>query len=257
MTTLGSPAWIERTRGAMTSREKAAMARQVITAFASGLPARLTWRLTDGAKILARLDLDSTPPDSALVRKTSEFVSQTHDPWLVGHCVRTWAFGRLFAQVDGLAVDDEALYVASMLHDVALTETYRISGADSCQCFAVHGAHLAKETLSGFGADESMATTVRDAIGWHLNAVVPEAAGPEAVALNAGAALDVVGLRASAIGRAAAAQVVSDEPRDGFVDGLVATLRVESRARPDARIGLLWRLGFGPAIRSNPLNGLS
>ncbi|HSI25944.1 MAG TPA: hypothetical protein VK948_00935, partial [Aeromicrobium sp.] len=152
------------------------------------------------------------------------------------------------------------LFLAAMLHDVALTDTYRVTPGEAplaCLCFAAHGAHLAEQTLVGLGADAAVATTVGEAIGWHLNAVVPEDAGPDAVALNAGAALDVIGLRAAVVGRTAVASVVRDEPRDGFVDGLLGALGLEARERPDSRMGLLWRLGFGTTIRLNPLNRVS
>lgn len=260
MNPVGSPAWIAHTRGAMTRREKTVMTGQVMRALVADLPSRLSFRFSRHDDLPARVDLDVRPPDSALVRDAVELVTETHEPWLVGHCLRTWAFGRIIAQVDGLAIDDETLFLAAVLHDVALTDTYRVSPAETplaCLCFAAHGAHLAEQALVGLGADAAVATTVGDAIGWHLNAEVPDDAGPDALALNAGAALDVIGLRAADAGRTAVAGVIRDQPRDGFVDGFVGALRLEARDRPDSRTGLLVRLGFGPAIRLNPLNRVS
>jgi hypothetical protein len=260
MNPVGSPPWIRDTRGAMTRREKTVMTGQVMRALVADVPSRLTFRFSRHDDLPARVDLDMRPPDSALVRDTIELVTETHEPWLVGHCLRTWGFGRIIAQADGLAVDEETLFLAAMLHDVALTDTYRVSPEEmppACLCFAAHGAHLAEQALTGLGADAAVATTVGDAIGWHLNAAVPEDAGPDAVALNAGAALDVIGLRAGDVGRAVVARVIRDQPRDGFVDGLLRVLRREARERPDSRMGLLWRLGFGTTIRLNPLNRVS
>jgi hypothetical protein len=260
MSTVGSPPWIAQTRGAMTRHERAVMTRQVLGAFVADVPSRLSFRFSRGDRLPERVDLDVTPPDSALVQDTIQLVTETHEPWLAGHCLRTWAFGRFIAQVDGLAIDDETLFLAAMLHDVALTDTYRVSPDETpaaCLCFAAHGAHLAEQALVRLGADRAVATTVGDAIGWHLNAGVPQDAGPDAVALNAGAALDVIGLRAADVGRTAVAAVIREEPRDGFVDGFSAALRLEAHDRPDSRTGLLLRLGFAQAIRLNPLNRVS
>lgn len=232
------------------------MAGQVLRTLAADLPSRLAFRFSRGRDLPVGLE----PPDSALTRDVIDFVTASHDPWLVRHCLRTWAFGRMISHLDGLAIDEETLFLAAMLHDVALTDAHRVPPQEkplACLCFAAHGAHLAEQTLAGLGASASMATTVGDAIGWHLNAAVPEDAGPEAVALNAGAALDVVGLRAGDVGRAAAARVIRQQPRDGFVVGLLEALGSEARDRPDSRMGLLWRLGFGPTIRLNPLNRVS
>lgn len=260
MNPVGSPPWIARTRGAMSRREKAVMTGQVMRALVTDVPSRLSFRFSRHGELPARVDIDVRPLDSALARDAIDLVTQTHEPWLVGHCLRTWAFGRIIAEVDGLAIDDETLFLAAMLHDVALTDTYRVSSDETplaCLCFAAHGAHLAEQALVGLGADAAVATTVGEAIGWHLNAVVPDDAGPDAVALNAGAALDVIGLRAADVGRTAVDGVIRDQPRDGFVDGFRGALRLEARDRPGSRTGLLWRLGFGQAIRLNPLNRVS
>lgn len=257
MNPVGSPPWIAHTRGAMTRHEKAVMTGQVMRSLVADLPSRLSFRFSRHDDLPASVDLDARPPDSALVRDAIELVTESHEPWLVGHCLRTWAFGRIVAQVDGLAIDDETLFLAAILHDVALTDTYRVSPGEmplACLCFAAHGAHLAEQTLVRLGADAAVATTVGEAIGWHLNAEVPDDAGPDAVALNAGAALDVIGLRAADVGRRAVAGVIRDQPRDGFVDGFRGALRFEARDRPDSRAALLWRLGFGQAIGLNPLN---
>ena len=85
-----------------------------------------------------------------LVRATTAWAEQIHEPWLLRHSLRTWAFGWLFGQLDVVVVDAETLYLACLLHDVGLTADYRIPGGDAgtaCQCFAAHGAHVSEAKL--------------------------------------------------------------------------------------------------------------
>jgi hypothetical protein len=109
------------------------------------------------------------------------------------HCHRTYVWATLLAWCDNLRADPELLYVASMLHDLALTDQHR--DANPMICFGARAGVLASEWTRERGWPEHRCATIGDAISLHLNSRVDAAHGPEARALQAGAALDVLGLR--------------------------------------------------------------
>jgi hypothetical protein len=253
---IGTRAWIESTGGALSRRERLAHQAEAMKLLTTDLPSRLRFRWASGAP---GLDVDVAPPSTDLVRATTAWAEEVHEPWLLQHGVRTWHFGRMLTQLDGVDDDPETSYLACLLHDIGLTERHRVPMGDAdtpCQCFAVHGAHVSEEKLLELGASPLLASEVADAIALHLNARVGIDAGGPARVVNQGAALDVVGARASDLGRTVIRSVLAKHDRAGFVDELLAVFRVENAERPSARIASLFGMGMGPAIRLNPLNRL-
>lgn len=253
---VGTREWLDRTRGALSRRERLAHQAAAIAVLTADLSSSLRFRRESGA---AGLEVDLTPPATDLVRATTAWAQQIHAPWLLRHSLRTWEFGRLFGQLDAVEADAETLYLACLLHDVGLTEDYRIPHGDAgqaCACFAAHGAHVSEAKLLELGASPLLASEVADAIGMHLNARVGAESGGVAALVNRGAALDVVGVRASDLGRRLIREVLERHDRTGFADQLLDVLRVEAAERRSARMGSFFGVGFGPAIRLNPLNAL-
>jgi hypothetical protein len=253
---IGTRAWIEQTGGALSRRERLAHQARAVSLLTTDMPGRVRFRWTTSGP---GLRADAAPPSTDLVRATTAWAEQVHEPWLMRHGVRTWHFGRLLGQIDGVDADPETSYLACLLHDVGLTDAHGIPNGDSgtaCQCFAAHGAHLSEAKLLELGASPLLASEVADAIGMHLNASVGAEAGGPARLVNQGAALDVVGTRASALGKDTIRQVLAQNDRSGFADRLLAVIRVENAERPKARMASLFGVGMGPAIRMNPLNRL-
>lgn len=251
---VGSREWRERTGGALSRRERLAHQAAALALLTADLSGRVRFRWADGAE---GLDVNVVPPVSDLVRAATVWAEEVHEPWLLRHGLRTWLFGHLLGQLDGVESDPEALYLACLLHDVGLTADHRAphgSGADGFRCFAVHGAHVSEQKLLELGASPLLASEVADAVGLHLNAKVGVESGGAAHLVNQGAALDVVGTRASDVGRTLISQVIARYDRAGFADELLAVLRPENAERPTARMASLFGIGMGPAIRLNPLN---
>jgi hypothetical protein len=251
---VGSREWRERTGGALSRRERLAHQAAALALLTADLSSRVRFRWAAGAE---GLDVKVVPPVSDLVRAATAWAEEVHEPWLLRHGLRTWLFGHLLGQLDGVDSDPEALYLACLLHDVGLTADYRIpqgAGSDGCRCFAVHGADVSEQKLLELGASPLLASEVADAIGMHLNAKVGVESGGAAHLVNQGAALDVVGTRASDLGRTLISQVIARHDRGGFADELLAVLRPENAERPNARMASLFGIGMGPAIRLNPLS---
>jgi hypothetical protein len=144
------------------------------------------------------------------------------------------------------------LYVACLLHDIALTDRYR--PPQSAACFAVHGGEVARTTLRSLGVEASYADEVAKTIALHMNIRVPVGTGREAHLLHIGAYLDVAGSRAGDLPRQAIREVVAKHPRDGFPTCFATLMRRESTERPHSRAALLWRLGMRLPLQHNPLD---
>src|SRR5205085_6912505 len=148
-----------------------------------GIPARNT----------VFLDLNAVRfPDSRIAREAAEECIETTSPMLFNHSVRTYLFGLMLAERDGLKPDLEMFYVACLLHDLTLGEVHRDFAP--MPCFAARGGLLAREWTAARGYDERRQHTVSNAITMHVNTKVDPAFGPEALMLQAGAGVDTIGL---------------------------------------------------------------
>ena len=198
--------------------------------------------------------LPATPPAGEIARASYERAEDVSSPGLLGHCMRTWLFGELAAESDGIEHDEELLYVACMLHDLGLTDAHR--GVDPrAHCFAVEGAFAAEDFLAARAWAPARTEAVAEAIALHINVTVPpERHGAEAHLLNVGAGIDVAARGLWRLPRPLVTEVLSRHPRDGFTEEFIGLLEEQARARPDARLALFWRLGFRRWIERNPLD---
>lgn len=202
------------------------------------------------------LHLPESPPDSIYVRQADELAEEVYDTDFLNHCLRCWYFAHLFAQIEHQRYDPELLYIACLLHDMALSETYRPTSQDP-PCFAVHGGNLAAQTLRKWGADDQSAHTVGEAIARHMNAAVPVGEGSEAHLLHAAAHLDVAGAQVHKISRSLIKQVDTRYPRGQFTTKFIEVMRREAHDYPDSRTAVLWKLGMQLLIRINPIEAFA
>ena len=237
---VGSLAWAQRTRGRLGTGDRVRLLAQALLARAGGLLPR---------RGRAPIDLGALRvPDSALATAAADHLASVAEPWLVNHCWRTYAWGWLHAAAERRALDEEALFVAALLHDLGLTAT----PDPAFHCFAVEGAMAAARFLEAQGAPQDRRDRVADAISLHMNATVPPAAGAEAHLLHEGAAMDVVGARLDEVADPARQEVLARHPRLAMKAALVEQLKRQSALRPDSRAAFLCRLGFIGMVRRAP-----
>jgi HD superfamily phosphodiesterase len=105
-----------------------------------------------------------TVPDTQLTRDATEFIRDAEDDVLFHHSRRVFFFGALHGIRQTLRPDPELLYVASMFHDLGLTERY---GTSSPVRFEVDGANAAREFLREHGLEEFAARRTWLAIALH------------------------------------------------------------------------------------------
>jgi cyanamide hydratase family protein with HD domain len=235
----------------LTRSEKFAFARRAVLAQLREMPGGLAAVLGFASRDSA-LEVHADPPDGRYARRAEELARDTYRPELLQHCLRCWYFGDLFAQREHRDYDPELLYVACLLHDIALTDRYRPTPADA-PCFAVHGATIASRALQTWGAETDFRDTVEEAITAHLDVTVPLESGVEGYLLHAAARLDVVGARVAELPTHLIRHVNTLHPRAHFTSTLSSALTQEARERPDSRIAVLWKAGMKLPIILNPV----
>lgn len=187
-------------------------------------------------------------PDSRLCRDALDEARSELAPPVLAHSLRCWEFAVALAEVDGLTFDPEGLYVATMLHDIAL-------GAPedtAIGCFALLGADRARGFVTDRGGSADRAACVHTAIARHMDVRTP--AGSEAALLHDAAHLDVVGLRWHELDPAVLQYVERTHPRTGFKSEFAAAMRMEARLRPNSTAATLWKCGMRVALALNPLD---
>jgi hypothetical protein len=138
-----------------------------------------------------------------------------HPAWGLSHSVRDYELAKELAAADQVTLDDDVLYAAAYLHDVAAFAPFRSSFADHQD----EAARIVESLLTGTGFPLSKIEAVRAAIRTHMYDREP--VGPEALYLHDADALDWLG----AIGVARVFGLV--DPNGGSPDGPTAAKELE------------------------------
>jgi HD domain len=194
---------------------------------------------------LACSEKNFTLPDSNVVNQTVEFLKDTHQGFLINHCFRTYIFGITIGENESIKVDRELLAIASLLHDVGLSNSHFKSV--NCNCFAIRGAIEAGLFLTKENLDKEKIKVVQDAISLHLNIKVPKEL-PEAYLLNKGAAVDVIGLNLKRFEATFLTSVLKKYPRLNFKMEIQKLMKLQGEAGPHSRISFLNKHGFSDLI---------
>jgi HD superfamily phosphodiesterase len=107
--------------------------------------------------------------------------------WGYSHCLRDYALARELAAVDHITLDDDVLFAASYLHDMAAFAPWEDVKADHSDV----GARLVDTVLKGTGFPMEKIEAVRGAIRTHMYYRDP--VGAEALYLHDADALDWLG----------------------------------------------------------------
>ena len=139
--------------------------------------------------------------------------------WGYSHCMRDYALARELAATDRVAVDDDVLFAAAYLHDMAAFPPWEKEKVDHSDV----AADTVETVLKGTGFPMAKIDAVRGAIRTHMYYRDP--AGPEALYLHDADALDWLG----AIGVARIIGLV--DPKGGEPDGPKAVKMLEDNLK--------------------------
>jgi uncharacterized protein len=150
----------------------------------------------------------------AAVRQFAE-ANLKHPAWGASHSLRDYELAKELAAADKIGLDDDVLYAAAYLHDVAAFPPFSKEGVDHQD----QAASVVEALLAGTGFPMAKIDAVRGAIRTHMFARDP--VGPEAVYLHDADALDWLG----AVGVARVFGIV--DPKGGSPAGPDAAKRLE------------------------------
>ena len=140
--------------------------------------------------LAALLALATAPAHAAQWRDTvAAFAHATlrNPAWGESHSRRDYALAKQMAAADGVTLDDDILFAAAYLHDMAAFARYAETGKDHADA----AADKVDQVLAGTGFPDGKMQAVRDAIRTHMYGRDPVA--PEARYLHDADALDWLG----------------------------------------------------------------
>jgi HD superfamily phosphodiesterase len=235
---VGSWAWAEHSGGVLGPHEQRALWSLALRGELRRLANRFAARFDEKHLDVERVVM----PDSQISLAARQLCATVSTPSLLGHCVRTYIWGALLAQRTQQTYDVELMFVASLLHDLGLTDYAPPN--EQAPCFAVSGARAARIFLLNEGVEQERALRAAECISLHMNPYVPAEHSIEAQLMAAGAALDAVGARKHEITPRVRGTVLRRYPPSGFGDELQCCMHDHIAAWPTTRAAFLER-NFG------------
>jgi HD domain len=168
------------------------------------------------------------PPATGVAAEVHALLASTHTK-VAAHSERSYQFAAAFAGADGVELDDEVLYLGTVLHDVGLAPA-----AEGAERFEVRGANLVRGLLLDHGMAADRVANVWDVIAMHASTPLARHKSPETRYANRGIALDVRGAGAEALPDGLVAAVLQRWPRHDFPAAFEQVLADEVRAHPDS-----------------------
>jgi len=164
--------------------------------------------------------------DSKIARLATDFSRSACPPHLFNHSVRTFLFGSMVGRALGQKFDEEILYLASILHDLGLTEKFQGESP-----FEIQGAETARRFLEEHSYAKEKLGVVWDGIAMHASPI-GQFKQPEIALVGEGAGADVIAPDLSQIKKSDVEEVVRAFPRLKFKEAFVKTCADVVRKHP-------------------------
>lgn len=249
---LGSLAWAKQTRGQLSLVEKLRCVGPVVRTAASFLSWRLYLACGGRASRQGRVDVGSLVwPDTPLAKAAEEACFGELSIALANHSVRSCVFALALADFDGLVpgrdFDLEHLYVTSLLHDISLETPEK-----GC-CFAVRGGWEMEALAVEYGCTTEVAEALAAAIVQHITPGLTFQQDGLAYLIQAGAMVDLTGLRLWHVDKETIDAALVHAPRAGLKKHLPQKWQEETHANPSGRASLIeWTSLFTKFVRWSP-----
>jgi hypothetical protein len=153
--------------------------------------------------------------------------------------MRTYGFGRAADTLHGAQVDEEMLFLGSMLHDLGLVDAFIREDR-----FEVDGADAAAEFLSKQGYSDRKIAVIWDAIALHTTLSISQRKQPEIALLQMGAGIDIGAIPRSLLTPETVEIILAEYPRLSFKKAMLeATGAVVKRKPMTGAINLMGEIG--------------
>lgn len=158
-------------------------------------------------------------PDSEIAQKAMNIASKFSDKPLFSHVMRTYVFGAIAANARRWKFDEEASFIASILHDLGITDEYERNDR-----FELVGADAAKSFLKNENYPPEKIELIWDAIALHTSAGIAMRKEREVAIVHIGAAMDVFGLGVGDLPKFIFDEIIEHLPRNDFKNYIVKKL---------------------------------
>ncbi|XVS61069.1 HD domain-containing protein [Actinosynnema sp. CA-299493] len=196
------------------------------------------------------MDFIFTRPDSKAAAAALEVCHEYAEPWLLNHSLRAYSLAAAYAADVDIAHDGELLYVAALLHDLALTPPF-----DSHTLpFEEAGAHVAWVFAAGAGWGRVRRDRLAEVIVRHMRTDVPAEQDPESHLLQVAVGADVSGRGLDRFAERVKDGVVTRYPRLGFADAFLGRAEEQAERKPRCAAAELMRDGWAGRVAGNPLD---
>ena len=190
-------------------------------------------------------------PETAAAAAALDVVKQYSAPALVNHCVRSYLLAASLAAVEDIEIDVELLYVASLLHDIALEPAF-----DShTLAFEDAGGHVAWVFAAGAGWPAARRDHAAHVIVAHMRGTDP-AIDPEGHLLDLATGLDIGGRNADRWPAELLPELVAAHPRLDLAERFTACFRDQAERKPGSSAAAAVRNGIAERLANNPLDHL-
>jgi len=169
------------------------------------------------------------PPDTELAQQARDLVHACCPPHVAAHSERSFQFAALLARADDIDVDDEVLYIGTVLHDLGLS--HRFAGPER---FEMRGANAARAMLLDAGMERSRVENVWDVIALHASTAIAAHKSVETRLANRGISIDVRGAGTGHLPADTVRAVLDRWPRAGFPSAFTQTMIDEVRSNPSS-----------------------
>lgn len=150
------------------------------------------------------MSLDALPsviatwPESRVTAAALELAVQTHPEYLLNHSLRSYFYARSIGDSRGLVggedFDEEVLFIATVLHDIGLTDA-----APGHERFEVAGANRAVEFARENGLADDSIELIWDAVALHTSRGIAGHKRPEVALAHFGISVDIFGFGAEEV----------------------------------------------------------
>lgn len=195
---------------------------------------------------LSTLAIPTTPAAVA-----AQDVAATYcTPALLNHCIRAYIWAAGYATERNIAYDAELLYVAAMLHDIALVNSF-----DNHRLpFEEAGAHIAWVFGAGAGWPVERRRRVGEIIVRHMWDAVDIEQDPEGHLLELSTGMDISGRGTDTIPADLRSEVLALYPRLDLGKEFVGYFEDQALRKPTCLAANLVRSGLASRLAANPLD---
>jgi HD domain len=189
-------------------------------------------------------------PQTQAATAALSVATRFYSPALLNHCNRSYLWATRYAAAHGIAFDDELLYVAAMLHDIGLTDTF-----DSHRVpFEEVGGDLAWVFGTAAGWPAARAERAMEIIVLHMRGDVAAAADPESHILQVATSFEIVGRRPEEFPVEARADILARFPSLGFNSEFLGCFVDQAARKPESAAAGSIAQDMAGRMKVNPLD---